>query len=345
MTEAEFRQRRRQKFLTEKYYRLNAADFQIRFEAIAEGKRIELSKGEVGSSSEGVMFKERLNLLRLYYTAGEPIESLKPLYADALRWFGEWHKAEHEYWVHRIQETGNSDLDAGMSPLEFGDLGHFQLALDMVSLGILLGEGDAVRQAAVWMQSTRGSDMLMEYLLETIVPDPRDIEKFWHVKPYDPLLDAIYTADTPEESAGYAKKYLDGWYKAFKGVPWHDGHLVQTEEYSAYEGYWAFEAAAVCVLHGIDDSSFRDHLVYPKDLADWARAHHVKDLIKLPVPGATTTSGERLRCEAGQPCPKAGFWFTPARAGSRQCFEAGQAMPEVGGDYGATLWQWDELQD
>lgn len=52
----------------------------------------------------------------------------------------------------------------------------------------------------------------------------------------------------------------------------------------------------------------------------------------------------RLRCEAGQPCPKTGFWFTPARAGSRQRFEVGQVMPEVGGDYGATIWQWDDQQ-
>lgn len=341
MTEAEFRQRRRQKFLTEKYFLLNAnAIAFLKSEAV----RAIAEKGvDFDSFREGNVFQKSLQLLRLHYTAGEPVESLKPLYADALRWFGEWHKAEHEYWGHRIQETGNTDLDADISPLEFGDLGHFQLALDMVSLGILLGEGDAVRQAAVWMQSTRGSDMLMEYLLETIVPDPRDIEKFWHVKPYDPLLDAIYTADTPEESAAYVKKYLDGWYKAFEGVPWHDGHLVQTEEYSAYEGYWSFEAAAVCVLHGIDDSSFRDHLVYPKDLADWARAHHVKAKVKL---SATTTAAaeERLRCEAGQPCPKTGFWFTPARAGSCQRFEAGQVMPEVGGDYGATIWQWDDRQ-
>ena len=52
----------------------------------------------------------------------------------------------------------------------------------------------------------------------------------------------------------------------------------------------------------------------------------------------------RGRCEAGQPCPKAGFWSTPARAGSRQRFEVGQPMPEVGGDYGATIWQWDDMQ-
>lgn len=48
---------------------------------------------------------------------------------------------------------------------------------------------------------------------------------------------------------------------------------MANDEYSNYEGYWTFDAAAVCVIHGIDDTAFRDHLVYPKDLADWARAH------------------------------------------------------------------------
>jgi hypothetical protein len=52
----------------------------------------------------------------------------------------------------------------------------------------------------------------------------------------------------------------------------------------------------------------------------------------------------RLRCEARQPCPRAGFWFTPAQIGSRRFFEQDEVMPEVGGDYGATIWQWDENQ-
>ncbi|NYI01990.1 PoNe immunity protein domain-containing protein [Cupriavidus plantarum] len=41
-------------------------------------------------------------------------------------------------------------------------------------------------------------------------------------------------------------------------------------------GYWAFEAAAVSVLFNIDDTPFRHHPLYPKDLADWARANHSK---------------------------------------------------------------------
>ena len=52
----------------------------------------------------------------------------------------------------------------------------------------------------------------------------------------------------------------------------------------------------------------------------------------------------RLRCEAGRPCPREGFWFTPARPNSRRAFQQGEVMPDVGGAYGSTIWQWDEQQ-
>ena len=52
----------------------------------------------------------------------------------------------------------------------------------------------------------------------------------------------------------------------------------------------------------------------------------------------------RLGCEAGRPCPREGFWFTPARPNSRRAFQHGEVMPDVGGTYGSTIWQWDEQQ-
>lgn len=52
----------------------------------------------------------------------------------------------------------------------------------------------------------------------------------------------------------------------------------------------------------------------------------------------------RLRCEAGQPCPREGWWFTPANPGSRRHFKQGEVMPALGSDYGLTIWQWDERQ-
>ncbi|WP_234975130.1 PoNe immunity protein domain-containing protein [Variovorax paradoxus] len=69
----------------------------------------------------------------------------------------------------------------------------------------------------------------------------------------------------------WSRSFLDGWYKGLKGCYWHDTHTDQ--EGSSYFGYWAFEAALVTVLWDIDDQSYRDHLVYPKDLADWVRAN------------------------------------------------------------------------
>lgn len=64
------------------------------------------------------------------------------------------------------------------------------------------------------------------------------------------------------------------------------------------------------------------------------------------IPGAVDqiTAGIRQRCEGGKPCPSSGYWFTPARANSRRSFATGELMPDAGGDYGVTIWQWDDVQ-
>ncbi|SFU83657.1 hypothetical protein [Pseudoduganella namucuonensis] len=51
-----------------------------------------------------------------------------------------------------------------------------------------------------------------------------------------------------------------------------------------------------------------------------------------------------IRVPAGQLCPQSGFYFTPAHMNSRRHFNAGEAMPEVASEYGATIWQWDTVQ-
>jgi hypothetical protein len=55
-------------------------------------------------------------------------------------------------------------------------------------------------------------------------------------------------------------------------------------------------------------------------------------------------AGVRLRCEANKPCPREGWWFTPAKQGSRRFFQHGELMPEFKTDWGITIWQWDERQ-
>ncbi|MGJ7530017.1 PoNe immunity protein domain-containing protein [Variovorax sp. GB1P17] len=342
MTAEAFRAKRRQKFLTEQYFKLNQTFLQLLLDTSNETMKESILAHEPDPSSAGGIFKDKLKLLKLHYTAGRPIEELKPLYSDVMNALGEWHAAEHEYskWLAKKR---NEDLRLDMTPLELEDLYHYQLAIDVVSLGVLFGEGDALRQCALWMQSARGTDLLFEFLLEPAVLDPRESTEYFHTSPYDPLIDAIYALETPREASAKVKEYLEGWYRSFDGAPWHDGHLHAVEgEYMPYYGYWSFEAAAVCVINGIDDSTFRDHLLYPKDLADWARANHSLANLK---PGASKVQGidsRPTRVPGGEYCPQAGWWFTPASTGSRRYFKQGEVMPIIeGSDYGSTFWQWD----
>lgn len=49
---------------------------------------------------------------------------------------------------------------------------------------------------------------------------------------------------------------------------------------------------------------------------------------------------------AGQPCPRTGWWFTPAKAtGRRRFFKQGEVMPDFPSDRGQVIWQWDERQE
>jgi len=61
------------------------------------------------------------------------------------------------------------------------------------------------------------------------------------------------------------------------------------------------------------------------------------------TPGAADeiSQGVVMRCIAGERCPRAGWWNTPAQVNSRRQFAAGEVMPDLGGDYGATIWQWE----
>lgn len=54
-----------------------------------------------------------------------------------------------------------------------------------------------------------------------------------------------------------------------------------------------------------------------------------------------TDTATPSRIEAGQPCSKKGYWFTPARQNSRRHFQQGEIMPSFSGsEWGDTLWYW-----
>lgn len=265
-------------------------------------------------------------ILSLRYTAGDPIEQLRAELTGVIETYERYQHALAKY--EQIPE---------IAPLGMGNIGDYERCMQLIGLCYLLHRRDLLpRIAALEDPGYAGQDALYEDLLCYELTDRTETDLMLHLETYDPLLHAMY-AETDEESSADIKKYVEAWYPAFKYIPWHDGHLRINGNDGDYFGYWAFEAGAVAYLLDLDDSAIT-HMVYPRDLVAWARANK-----HLSQDASEDT--ERGRCEAGQPCPREGFWFTPAQAGSRRYFKSGEVMPSVGGDYGATIWQWDQNQD
>jgi hypothetical protein len=87
----------------------------------------------------------------------------------------------------------------------------------------------------------------------------------------------------------------------------------------------------------VDPHLLSGTLVTQAEDTTWYFMHKPEALKQLPA-------RPRLRCEANEPCPREGWWFTPAKPGSRRHFKQGEVMPEFRSDWGRTIWQWDEAQ-
>ncbi len=65
--------------------------------------------------------------------------------------------------------------------------------------------------------------------------------------------------------------------------------------------------------------------------------------VDLPSQVADVTQ-QTLRQAGGETCKVAGFYFSPALEKSRRYFRAGEPLPKFEGQYGETIWQWDNDQ-
>lgn len=139
----------------------------------------------------------------------------------------------------------------------------------------------------------------------------------------------------------------------------NDSVKVKTGEWIQHSGVYLPDTDGACAQFLIkgrvaleadvpvpyDDPALAGQFARRSENATWTLVERVADS-GGGTPGATDpfAAGVRLRCEAGHPCPQAGWWFTPASADSRRHFQHGQIMPDTHSSYGATIWQWDERQ-
>jgi Domain of unknown function (DUF1911)/Domain of unknown function (DUF1910) len=268
--------------------------------------------------------RDRMSYALLLYSGGEPMDKVRAALPPLL-------------------DAVDEHLDGESPVLASVDLSvqtYYVEAIWLLSLAKLFGFSDTeIERVANFYaadESNDGADELFELILAKLGRKSFEAEGLIHEDPYQLLLDCIKAE--PEARPALMTQFLKSWFKGQKECDWWGSHIPRkgtTVLDTGFFGYWAFEAALVTFLWDIDDSSYRDLPHYPKDLVDYARQNAL-----LPAEDQA-----RSRVMSGEPCPRAGWWFTPAKSDSRRLFKQGESMPDLGSDYGATIWQWDEHQD
>lgn len=273
------------------------------------------------------MFDHLWDVTLLLFSGGQEVDKIRPHLQEAIDAFENVIEDEH-------------------APLEYVDLAiqtYYIEALWLLSLTKLLGLGDEqIERVANFYaadETNDGADELFEILLAKLGRKSFPAEGLIHEDPYQLLLDCIKAE--PDDRPALMAAYLKRWFKGHQECDWWGSHIPRkgtTVLDTGFFGYWSFEAALVTYLWDIDDSTYRDLPHYPKDLIDYARANFQNK-------GSGNAPKLRPNVPAGQPCPEAGWWFTPAANDSRRYFNEGDIMPRIeGSSYGDTYWLWDADQ-
>jgi len=95
------------------------------------------------------------------------------------------------------------------------------------------------------------------------------------------------------------------------------------------------------LLHPTTKVPYGTKKIYKNVACTWTMVEH--DTGAPTSPSFVPT--QSIRVTGGHECPQTGFYFSPAKASSRQWFERGEAMPSFESEYGLTIWQYDDNQE
>jgi hypothetical protein len=322
MKTSEFRAKRRQIYLDEESYRNTVAQL------LAENA-VESSPGlsAVDACRDLQLTAiDQWAIFQLKYTAGESLTELANTFDDIV--------LAYERWIDALTDLSDDDY---YPPFIMNDLiDTYVDYLNLVAVAILLRREDLVPRICAFNEGTDFDrvDGVLEELFKLFLPDRPWLDYLLWKKQYEKVLDAV-DSDTPAEMAAEMMIHVKKWYANMKGQAFFWGkHEKIKPEFSPYFGYWAMCSGAFTYLYNIEDSSYRNEMVYPKDLVDYARS--------IPRPDDALPSGTKpLRVAGGETCPKSGQWFSPAKADRQGHFSAGTIMPDFpDAQYGLTIWQW-----
>lgn len=310
-----FLESRRQPFLTEGFFKTWERET---FEVVAPIREAQLAQPDLSLLSRKNILEgyanELTSLLHLRYTAGLPIERLRQDLDEVVAAWEDFAKVQREF-----------KNDAEWSAFRFSYRTDYNQIIQLLGLTILMRREELIPRIHALCHIYRYEDSIYDALSEPFI-DPgieTDEYKWFHDAPYALVIDAI-DSDDPVEQSALMKEAVEAWYPANEGLPFYDTHKdIDDEGHGGYCGYWCFELAALCYLKNIDDSSFREHITYPKDLVNFARSFDPEK--HTPSPAAALPSG--LTAYPGDVCPETGEWYAIHLGGQKTYIEAGQTMP------------------
>jgi len=298
-----FHERRRQQFLYEDLYEKTRENQLALIEGELENKKISNDALD-NSSIHQFLHLEAFWIWMLDYTAGVSIDELAPRISGIVDTFEIWNEVDQTLQKEATLEFPEYGPYEYQAAPDFSVLFDYENTLQLLSIAILLRDLRSIKRIIHMLRSHRGQDGLFEELIGGYIEDEMTLSSCVLGKPYDILLQVFHEEDD-QQALDLVQQYLRQWYPAMKDHPrWYDGHLrIKKQGYAPYYGYWAFEAAATVYLLDLDGSRI-DHLVYPRDLVDYARKLREEDRY---TGQESETSSHLGRAEGGQPCPRTGF--------------------------------------
>jgi hypothetical protein len=246
-------------------------DEQKQIRELSEG--LPCYRGQTYSSMAMLMFKK----MRIMYSRGDSKDNLRLEFKNAfnLLWEGEF--CFRDTCDEQKERPSNTPVL-------------------LAAFVIMQGLGYGVEVIKRFIACTRVDfDQFLDLIFLQYYPGRPVVESIYEPKKYAKIVKLI---NTPKEKQPVLiKKYLDTWAKTL-GRSGPEGasprHLIGN-----YDGsYLCYEAAAVVLAFGIDDSLFRDHIYYPTELMQWCDEGEKVDLIlpleKMTIPeyGTTKSSSE-----------------------------------------------------
>jgi len=180
----------------------------------------------------------------LRYSQGESIEILKKEFPEIIIFLEEYKKEP------------KSEL------FNFKQYDHYVIALWLISISILIDLEEFDKLKLLDLIGNEGQDILYEFIASNIVSGRKKTEKVIHNLPFK-FIGILHKVEKKGQQNALIHKYLDEWYKNFKRAWFHGSHK---KDDSGFFGYWCFELAVLVKILKLDDLSFADHILYPRDL-------------------------------------------------------------------------------